>query len=463
MPTQLAATCTTVPADTDAATGATLPAVLGAGLPVPVVDGTTVPHANLDLAASAPALQYVADRVAALLPYHASVHRGAGYASQVCTAALEAARRTVGRFVGARADDVVVFTRNTTDALNLLAGAVPGSVLCLDVEHHANLLAWRGGSHRILRAAATVDATLTDLRDALADTPTALVAVTGASNVTGEVLPLAEIARIAHEAGARIVVDAAQLAPHRRVDIESAGIDYVALSGHKLYAPFGSGALVGRRDWLDVATPYLAGGGAVQRVTAAGTGTAAEVSWAPAPHRHEAGTPNVPGAVALAAACEALDACFDDAVAQERALSDRLGAGLESCPGVRPLRIWHDAPDRVGVHTFVVDGHPAGLVAAYLSAEHGISVRDGKFCAHPLVDRLTGWAEGAVRAGLGLGTTASDVDRLVAALHELVENGPRWTYECVDGRWVPVDDPRDLDPLGLGGTTAGTGHGGCGH
>jgi len=375
VPPRLAAPCPSVPADTAAATGATLPAVLGAGLPVPVVDGTTVPHANLDLAASAPALQYVADRVAALLPYHASVHRGAGYASQVCTAALEAARRTVGRFVGARADDVVVFTRNTTDALNLLAGAVPGSVLCLDVEHHANLLAWRGGSHRILRAAATVDATLTDLRDALADTPTALVAVTGASNVTGEVLPLAEIARIAHEAGARIVVDAAQLAPHRRVDIESAGIDYVALSGHKLYAPFGSGALVGRRDWLDVATPYLAGGGAVQRVTAAGTGTAAEVSWAPAPHRHEAGTPNVPGAVAL----------------------------------------------------------------------------------------LTGWAEGAVRAGLGLGTTASDVDRLVAALHELVENGPRWTYECVDGRWVPVDDPRDLDPLGLGGTTAGTGHGGCGH
>lgn len=294
MPTLLAATCTTVPADADAATGAALPAVLGAGLPVPVVDGTTVPHANLDLAASAPALQCVADRVAALLPYHASVHRGAGYASQVCTAALEAARRTVGRFVGARADDVVVFTRNTTDALNLLAGAVPGSVLCLDVEHHANLLAWRGGSHRILRAAATVDATLTDLRDALADTPTALVAVTGASNVTGEVLPLAEIARITHEAGARIVVDAAQLAPHRRVDIESAGIDYVALSGHKLYAPFGSGALVGRRDWLDVATPYLAGGGAVQRVTAAGAGTAAEVSWAPAPHRHEAGTPTCP-------------------------------------------------------------------------------------------------------------------------------------------------------------------------
>lgn len=459
MPTLIADAC----AATATTTGAALPAVLGAGLPVPLVDGTTVPHANLDLAASAPALTCVADRVNALLPYHASVHRGAGYASTVCTAALEAARRTVGRFVGARTDDVVVFTRNTTDALNLLAGAVPGSVLCLDVEHHATLLAWRGGSHRVLRAAATVDSTLDDLRDSLAATPTALVAVTGASNVTGEVLPLAEIARIAHEAGARIVVDAAQLAPHRRVDIEAAGIDYVALSGHKLYAPFGSGALIGRRDWLDVATPYLAGGGAVQHVEVAGDGTAAEVSWAPAPHRHEAGTPNVPGAVALAAACDALDAVFDDAVAHEHALSERLAAGLEGCPGVRPLRIWHDAPDRVGVHSFVVDGHPAGLVAAYLSAEHGISVRDGKFCAHPLVDRLTGWAEGAVRASLGLGTTESDVDRLVAALHELVADGPRWDYEVVDGRWVPVEDPRDLDPLGFGGPAGGAGHSGCGH
>jgi selenocysteine lyase/cysteine desulfurase len=323
-------------------------------------------------------------------------------------------------------------------------------VLRLDVEHHANLLAW--GSGRVLRAAGTVEQTLADLRYALTADRPALLAVTGASNVTGEVLPLAEVIALAHAAGARVVVDAAQLAPHRRIDLAATGADYLALSGHKLYAPYGAGALVGRRDWLDVAAPYLAGGGAVRSVSAPGSGDAAEVSWAPAPHRHEAGTPNVLGAAALAEACRRLDGALD--TAHEAELLARLEAGLAAVPGVRTLRIWPDSADRVAVCTFVVDGHPAGLVAAYLSAEHGIGVRDGKFCAHPLLQRLAGTADGcAVRASLGLGTTAGDVDRLVGALARLVTDGPRWDYAVVSGRWSPVPDPRDLDPLGVGAST----------
>ncbi|HLU58043.1 MAG TPA: aminotransferase class V-fold PLP-dependent enzyme [Pseudonocardia sp.] len=432
--------------------------VTGADLRVPLVTGGRVRYANLDLAASAPALTAVADHVSALLPYYASVHRGAGYASQVCTAVLEKARETVATFVGARADDVVVFTRNTTDALNLLAGCVPGPVLRLDVEHHANLLAWGGG--RVLRAASTVEQTLADLRDALAADRPALLAVTGASNVTGEVLPIAEIAKIAHAAGARVAVDAAQLAPHRRVDIAASGVDYLALSGHKLYAPFGAGALVGRRDWLDVAPPHLSGGGAVHAVTAPAEGGAAEVTWAPAPHRHEAGTPNVLGAAALAEACRVLPGALDPA--HEAALLHRLETGLARVPGVRTLRIWPDSTDRVAVSTFVVDGHPAGLVAAYLSAEHGIGVRDGKFCAHPLLARLAGTPDAsAVRASLGLGTTVEDVDRLIGAVERLVADGPAWEYAVVDGRWSPVPDPRGTDPLGLG-VPAGPTAAGCG-
>src|SRR6185312_11611706 len=259
-----------------------LPTVVGAHLRVPLVTGGDAPYANLDLAASAPALEDVAAHVTQLLPYYSSVHRGAGYASQVCTGVLEAARGTVGAFLGARADDVVVFGRNTTDALNLLAAAVPGEVVCLDVEHHANLLPWR--SRRVVPARATVSATLTALAAALRARPAAIAAVV----------------EIAHAAGARVVLDAAQLAPHRRVDIAGWGVDYVAVSGHKLYAPFGAGALVGRRDWLDAAPPHLAGGGAVTEV---GTDTA---RWAAAPHRHEGGTPNVIGAAALAQACRTL-------------------------------------------------------------------------------------------------------------------------------------------------------------
>ncbi|OZM80211.1 aminotransferase class V-fold PLP-dependent enzyme [Pseudonocardia sp. MH-G8] len=427
-----------------------LPRVVGADLQVPLVTGERVRYANLDLAASAPALEPVADHVTALLPYYASVHRGAGYASQVSTTVLERARETVGRFVGARADDVVVFTRNTTDALNLLAGCVPGPVLRLDAEHHANLLAW--GPGRVLRTGGTVAQTLADLRDALAADRPALLAVTGASNVTGELLPLAEVTALAHAAGARVVVDAAQLAPHRRIDIAAAGVDYLALSGHKLYAPYGAGALVGRRDWLDVASPHLAGGGAVRAVSAPDADGVTEVSWAPAPHRHEAGTPNVLGAAALAEACRHLESGLDPA--HEAALLHRLETGLAAIPGVRTLRIWPDSTDRVAVTTFVVEGRPAGLVAAYLSAEHGIGVRDGKFCAHPLLQRLAGTDDGcAVRASFGLGTTAADVDRLVDALEWLVTDGPAWTYAVVDGRWSPTPDPRDLDPLGVGPTS----------
>lgn len=417
---------------------------------IPLVTGETVRYANLDLAASAPPLQSVVDHVAQVLPYYASVHRGAGYSSQVSTAVLERSRDTVGRFLGARPDDVVIVTRNTTDALNLLAASVPGAVLCLDSEHHANLLPWTDGPHHVLPAATTIAQTLDDLRAALRDGSFALVTLAGAGNVTGELLPLAEIAGIVHAAGARLAVDAAQLAPHRRVDIAATGIDYLALSGHKLYAPYGAGVLVGRRDWLDAAPPHLAGGGASKSVT---VGDEVAVEWAPAPQRHEGGTPNVLGAAALAQACRSLDPVIDEiAPAHERALLARLLDGLATVPGVHPLRIWSDSTDRVGVVAFTVDHHPAGRVASYLSAEHGIGVRDGKFCAHPLVDRLTGSTEGAVRASIGIGTTADDIDRLLDALRGLTKRGARWDYAVVDGRWAPTPDPRDLDPLGSGST-----------
>jgi selenocysteine lyase/cysteine desulfurase len=298
----------TVPAG--AASPGPLADVVGAGLDVPLVTGGSVRYANLDYAASAPALRAVADRVTELLPLYSSVHRGAGYASAVCTSAYEAARATLASFTGARPDDVVVFTRNTTDALNLLAAAVPGPVVHLDIEHHANLLPWqsRPAGARVVAARATLPETLRAVRDELARTPAALLAVTGASNVTGECLPVAELAGIAHAHGARIAVDGAQLVPHRRVDLAASGIDYLAFSGHKMYAPFGAGALVGHGDWLDAAPPYLAGGGAVREVRLDAT------DWAASPARHEGGTPNVVGAVALAAACQVVDSLPDGAV-----------------------------------------------------------------------------------------------------------------------------------------------------
>ncbi|MFF0814571.1 aminotransferase class V-fold PLP-dependent enzyme [Rhodococcus sp. NPDC003318] len=400
--------------DESCATAGPFASVCGSDLVAPLADGTSVTYANFDYAASAPALSAVAEAVQSLLPFYASVHRGAGFASQVCTERYEGARDVVADFVGARTDDVVVFTRNTTDALNLLASCVPGDTVVLDIEHHANLLPWKRNGARVVRSADTVEETVQRLVAELCTRPAALLAVTGASNVTGEVLPIARLARIAHECGARIAVDAAQLLPHRRVDIADLDVDYLVFSGHKLYAPFGAGALVGRADWLDVAEPYLAGGGATKNVDLDG------IEWATAPQRHEAGSPNVLGAVAIAAACQAL-AAFDADAAQrhERALCARLVAGLSDVDGVDVLRIWPDSPDAVGIVTFTVAGAAPREVATYLSDLHGIGVRDGRFCAHPLLSRL-GHGDGAVRASLGLGSSSADVDRLIAAVGEFV-------------------------------------------
>ena len=417
--------------------------VVGGTLQAPLIDGRVVRHVNLDYAASSPALQAVADHVTEVLPYYASVHRGAGYASQISTNLFESARATIAAFVGARDDDVTIITRNTTDSLNLLAGAVPtdgpgaGEVLVLDVEHHANLLPWTAGPHRVLPTASTVAQTLAQLEVALTERPATLVAVTGCSNVTGERLPIEAIVTLAHAHGARVVVDGAQLVPHRPVDLRTLGADYLAFSGHKIYAPFGAGVLIGRRDWLDQAAPYLAGGGAVRTVSTEGF-----ADWAPAPARHEGGTPNVLGAAALAAACRAISALPEGALAaHEAALADRLTSGLAGIPGVRVLRVWEDSVDRVGVIGFTVTGHDPGRVAAYLSAEHGIGVRDGKFCAHPLLARLDVPA-GALRASFGVGSRSDDADRLIAALRQLVTDGEKYDYELKSGRWTPVADTR---------------------
>jgi len=443
-PTLPAAPTGSPAAPVDRAVAPLLP-VVGGDVAVPLVDGDTVRYANLDYAASSPALEAVAAHLTQALPYYSSVHRGAGFTSQVSTQLYESARRTVADFLGARADDVVVFTRNTTDALNLLANALPGhpgagDVIFLDSEHHANLLPWQGRAHRCVPVSHTLAGTVERLADALRERPAALVAVTGSSNVTGEILPIARIAAIAHAHGARIVVDAAQLAPHRRIDMTALDVDYVAFSGHKIYAPFGAGALVGRRDWLDEATPYLAGGGAVREVGTERT------EWAAAPQRHEGGTPNVLGAATLAAACRAIAALPAGALeAHEGQLRERLVTGLGRLPGVRLLQIWPDSTERIGVVTFVVTGHDSGRVAAYLSAEHGIGVRDGRFCAHPLLTRL-GYGDGAIRASLGVGSSSDDVDRLVAAIEQLQVDGEGWDYALDHGRWAPTPDPRPAAP-----------------
>jgi selenocysteine lyase/cysteine desulfurase len=462
-----------------------LPGLAGRDLQVPLAAGGTARYVNLDNAASTPAMAAVVEAVNQVLPWYSSVHRGAGHASQVSTRLYEASRTAVHRFAGARPDDVVVFVRNTTDAVNHLAATLPMAdgqvVLTTAVEHHANMLPWRRRAPVVHIAPQPSPQALIDaVRGALQSHDVGIVAMTGASNVTGEVYPIAEVAALGHDAGALMVVDAAQLAPHRAIDMAASGVDCLALSGHKMYAPFGMGAYVAPERVLHDCVPPLAGGGAVDFVTLD------DVLWTHLPERLEAGSPNVVGAVALAAACTELQRCGMDAVAEhERELLRYLDERLARLDRVHVHRLW-DGPevDRLGVCTFTVEGVQHALVAAYLSAEHAIGVRHGCFCAHPYITHLLGitpkeadvvrrelrrgehaHVPGAVRASFGIGTTRADVDALCDALTALVERGPALDYvqDHATGDFLPLGDTRtcpSFDFLPDLATTSGVA--GCG-
>ena len=430
--------------------------LVGDGLEAPCIDGTSRPYLSLDAAASTSALPAVARRVTEFLPGYSSVHRGAGYKSQLSTAAYEDAREAILRFAGREGrDDVAIICRNTTEAINHLAYRMnlePDDVVVTTVvEHHANLLPWRRrASLRFVECDADGTFGADAVRHALdAGRRPGLLAITGASNITGWLPPLAEIIRDAHERDIPVLVDAAQLAPHHRLPADA---DFVAFSGHKMYAPFGAGALVGPRSQFVHGDPFLAGGGAVDLVDLD------EVVWTAPPDREEAGSPNVVGAVALAAAIGELERIGWPAIeAHDRAVSHRLHAGLRAIPGV-----WVLGPDPehdvLPVATFVVDGMSHALVAARLSAEFAIGVRHGCFCAHPYLIRLLGLGHddlerfrtaarrhdrrslpGAVRASAGVSTGAGDIDRFLAAVEHVVRDDPPVSYDLdpVTGDYRP--------------------------
>jgi selenocysteine lyase/cysteine desulfurase len=436
-------------------------ALVGAGLSVPCVDGVERPYRDLDCAASTPAMQPVADRVEEFRPWYSSGHRGAGYKSRRATAAYEEARASVHRFSGrpADGDDVVILVRNTTEAINHLAyrlGLRSDDVVATTVvEHHANLLPWaRVATRRWVECGTAGTFDTADVVRVLDEgRRPALLALTGASNVTGWLPPVEEICAEAHARGIPVLLDAAQLAPHRPLP---PGPDFIAFSGHKLYAPFGAGALIGPREVFTHGDPFLAGGGAVDLVDLD------EVIWTEPPEREEAGSPNVVGAVAFGKAMDELERIgWDTVMAHEAALSARLHEGLRAIEGVRVLGPGAHAQGDGGlaVATFTLDGMHHALVAARLSAEFGIGVRHGCFCAHPYLIRLLGVGRdgidqaraavqrgdrsgipGAVRASCGLGTTGADVDALIDALRILATGRPApvpYVQDSVTGDFWP--------------------------
>jgi cysteine desulfurase/selenocysteine lyase len=350
---------------------------------------------------------------------YANVHRGAYRLSEVATDSYEAARGAVARFINAPDAREVVFTRNSTEAINLVAHSwgrgvmrPDQAVLISELEHHANIVPWqmlrddRGNPLRVCRVTDSGELDMEDLAAKLADGKVGLVALAHMSNVLGTVTPVERVVALAHAHGAKVLLDGSQAAVHRRVDVAAIGCDFYCFTGHKLYGPTGIGVLWGKLEHLDRMPPFLGGGDMIESVTFE------KSTWAKPPARFEAGTPAIIEAVGLHAAIDYVNAIGMPAIeAHERALVDHAMRRLSDVPG---LTLLGRAQDRGGVFAFSLDNaHPHDL--STLLDRAGICIRAGRHCAEPLHTRFR-VEQGTARASFGLYTTPEEVDYLAGAL-----------------------------------------------
>jgi cysteine desulfurase / selenocysteine lyase len=353
--------------------------------------------------------------------HHSNVHRGAHTMSAEATAAFEGARATVADHLGAADRREVVFVRNATEAINLVARAWGDAnigegdrIVLTEMEHHSNIVPWQQLAERVRAEIDWVPVTDEGLLDmevfaTLLERGPKLVAVTHVSNVLGTENPLAEISRLAHDAGALVLADGAQAAPKLALDVAELGIDFYAVTGHKLYGPTGIGALWGRLELLREMPPFLGGGSMIRKVTRGGT------TYADPPARFEAGTPAIAQAIGMASALRWLDGVGMDAVLEhERRVADY---ALERLPEVPGLQIFGPprGPGRIGPVSFEVEGVHAHDVSEILD-RHGVAIRAGHHCAQPLMDHLG--VAATARASFGVYTTPEEIDRLVDGLHD---------------------------------------------
>ena len=450
--------------------------IVGGHSVVPVLDGTMRPYTNLDNAASTPMARPVRDKVDELMEWYSAVHRGSGFKSQLSSLAYDRSREIVAHFVGADVGErTLIFVRNTTEAINRCANRFRFQsgdvVLTTLMEHHSNMLTWRKRAGNVeyvpVDDFGSPDIEVLEQRLAHHGGRVKLVAISGGSNVTGVIPDIHRVARIVHAAGAFLLVDAAQLAPHRPIDMGPVGgpdsIDFLAMSAHKMYAPMGAGVLIGPTEAFRGA-PDLVGGGAVLYVSQE------EVIWADPPDNEEAGSPNVPGVIAMAAAARFMteDLGWEWLVHHERDLTSYALQRLNEIPGLVIYGPRDPAlpGDRLGVISFQLSGVDHYLTAAVMSHEYAIGTRVGCFCAHPYLVRLFHLSReqtlsmrdeilqgdkthvpGAIRMSFGFYNTHDDVDTAVEALWN-IHNG-KWQGQYVQdphiGEYTPADAAR-TDP-----------------
>lgn len=433
--------------------------VVGQETQVPTLEGERKRYINLDNAATTPALKSVKQEVINYLNYYASIGRGTGFKSRVSTMAVKDAREVLSDFVGTDLESrTLIFTKHATEAINKVASRINFSegdvVISTWMEHHANLLPWRKVEKEkgvnFVQSKINAETGRLNVEDLVEKIDKhkenlKLVAISGASNVTGYLPPIKEISRAVHRYGGYLLVDAAQLAPHRRIEVggpsSSDRIDFLAYSGHKMYAPFGTGVLVGPQYFFENGQPERQGGGAVDLVSKDFT------LWGNPPGKEETGTPNSVGIVAMATAAKTL---MEKGMDQINEYEEKLTKyGIRKLSNISELTLYGppdlSKSDRLGIFTFNLSRLHHNLVSSILSYEYGIATRSGCFCAHPYMLELLKIPEeninkskkevlrgvranmvGAVRASLGIYNNKSDIDYLVSAIKEIISDKEKY-------------------------------------
>ncbi|MCT4620380.1 MAG: aminotransferase class V-fold PLP-dependent enzyme [Marinisporobacter sp.] len=419
--------------------------VVGVDVQIPLSNGAYTTAINLDNAATTPPFLSVMREINKFAPWYSSIHRGKGYKSMLSTDIYENGREIIKKFVKAdKKKDIVIYTKNTTDSINILSYVLSQKkedknvVISSWMEHAANDLPWR---NKFIVDYIDIDKSgrlvLNDLEAKLRkyNGKVKLVTVTAAANVTGYINPIHEIAKLAHKYKTKVLIDAAQLVPHDRIDMKPFGsdehIDYLVFSAHKMYAPFGSGVLIGPKDDFEYGLPYAQGGSAIRLVTHS------KVAWDEPPAKDEAGTPNLMGIVALIEAIKTFNFLgFRNIDEYEKLLHQYAYRKIKGIPGIK---IYNDygKDDTLSIIPFNIKGMHHQIVSKILSFEFGIAVRNGFFCAHPYCERLLGYSEkdmayyfdnqkallpGMVRASIGMYNTFEEIDRLIYSLNTIVTN-----------------------------------------
>lgn len=399
---------------------------------------------NFDNAATTPPFKAVIDEILEFSPLYSSIHRGLGYKSELSSNLYDNSRHKIAAFVGADIDtEVIIYVKNTTEAINKLSYKLCTNkkeiVLCSDMEHHSNDLPWRDKftvDYIPLLESGALSLQAFEKKLKKYSHRIKLVAITGASNVTGIRNPIYDMAELAHKYGAKIFVDCAQLIPHSVFDMKphnsKAHIDFLAFSSHKMYAPFGIGVLIGDKEVLNIKPPEYKGGGTVKIVTHN------YIGWENTPSRDEAGTPNVIGVVALTKAIDVINSIgMHNIERHEQMLTSYAYDKLKKLPDIELYTNCIGCQDRIGIIPFNVKGLSHDIVAKALAFEEGISVRNGCFCAQPYIQKLlklskkdlqyyiknqTAQRPGMVRISFGLYNTLEEINCFDKAIKEIIEN-----------------------------------------